>query len=131
VQQRTKQSANFILLWGDLSGTDPRTAPTQYRFDPDSVLSQLEVYRRITGISQAELNRRVGEYAAHDVTWDYGNRATVMPFINQLYPFITAYNGVPVEAVDQAAGHYRISDALARPTTATTRSGWYPLWMVA
>ncbi|MEN3358898.1 MAG: hypothetical protein V7637_2880, partial [Mycobacteriales bacterium] len=73
----------------------------------------LEVYRRITGISQAELNRRVGEYAQHNVTWDFGNRATVLPFINQLYPFITAYNGVPVEAVNQAAGHYRISDALA------------------
>ncbi len=282
VQQRTKESANFILLWGDLAGTDPKTAPAQYRFDPDNVLSQLEslysfyvntmrftpetgllaqfkidvivtggwstrpqlnawatggstdnkvgviniapgaalpgswglahelghvfqnytflgrsgvgltdpsagtfwetsaefmamqalpttaagdltrfirtenlywsssrhhygnwmlmqyikdrdglamfnriwnearsnehpleVYRRITGITQAELNRRVGEYAQHNVTWDYSNRATVMPFINQLYPFVTAYNGVAVEAVNQAAGHYRISDALA------------------
>jgi hypothetical protein len=73
----------------------------------------LEVYRRITGITQAELNRRVGEYAQRNVTWDYSNRANVMPFINRLYPFITAYNGVPVEAVNQAAGHYRIADALA------------------
>ena len=31
----------------------------------------LEVYRRITGITQAELNRRIGEYAQHNVTWDY------------------------------------------------------------
>jgi hypothetical protein len=73
----------------------------------------LEVYRRINAITQAELNRRVGEYAQHNVTWDYSNRANVMPFINSLYPFVTAYNGVTVEAVNQAAGHYRISDALA------------------
>ncbi|WP_428964947.1 DUF6055 domain-containing protein [Micromonospora fluostatini] len=73
----------------------------------------LETYRRIAGITQAELNRRVGEYAQRNVTWDYANRAEVMPFINRLYPFITAYNGVPAEAVNAAAGHFRISDALA------------------
>ncbi|GAA3739968.1 hypothetical protein GCM10022225_23910 [Plantactinospora mayteni] len=72
----------------------------------------LEVYRRITGISQAELNRRVGEYAQHNVTWDYSNRADFMPFVNRLYPFVTAYNGVAVEAVNAAAGHFRISDAV-------------------
>src|SRR5687768_11176579 len=42
VQSRTKESANFILLWGDRSGTDPRNAPGEARFDPDNVLSQLE-----------------------------------------------------------------------------------------
>src|SRR6187551_969877 len=42
VAERTKESANFILLWGDRSGTDPKSAPSQYRFDPDDVLSQLE-----------------------------------------------------------------------------------------
>jgi hypothetical protein len=274
---RTKESANFILLWGDRSGTDPRNAPSQYRFDPDNILSQLEnlysfyvntmkftpetgllaqhkiiviitrtwsnapldawatggstdgrvgviniapgaaqpgswglahefqnytflgrsgygfthpsagtfweasaefmamqvyprtaagdltrfirtenlaysssrhhygawmllqyikdrdglpmfnrmwnearntehpleTYRRISGIDQAELNRRLGEYAQRNVTWDYSNRADFMPFINSLYPFITAYNGVPVEAVNASAGHFRISDALA------------------
>ncbi|MEV0612571.1 DUF6055 domain-containing protein [Nonomuraea sp. NPDC050404] len=281
VAQRTKESANFILLWGDRSGTDPRNAPSQYRFDPDNILGQLEnlysfyvntmrftpetgllaqhkiiviitrtwsnapldawatggstdgrvgviniapgaalpgswglahelahvfqnytflgrpgygfthpgsgtfweasaefmamqvyprtaagdltrfirtenlaysssrhhygawmllqyikdrdglamfnriwnearntehpleVYRRIAGIDQAELNRRVGEYAQRNVTWDYSNRADFMPFINSLYPFITAYNGVPVLAVNAAAGHFRVSDALA------------------
>ncbi|WP_211370595.1 DUF6055 domain-containing protein [Nonomuraea turkmeniaca] len=281
VQERTKESANFILLWGDRSGTDPRNAPTQYRFDPDNILSQLEslysfyvntmrftpetgllaqhkiiviitrtwsnapldawatggstdgrvgviniapgaaqpgswglahelahvfqnytflgrsgygfthpsagtfweasaefmamqvyprtaagdltrfirtenlaysssrhhygawmlaqyikdrdglamfnrmwnearntehpleTYRRIAGIDQAELNRRLGEYAQRNVTWDYSNRADFMPFINSLYPFITAYNGVNVEAVNASAGHFRISDALA------------------
>jgi hypothetical protein len=73
----------------------------------------LETYRRIAGITQAELNQRVGAYAQRNVTWDYANRADVMPFINRLYPFITAYNGVNVEPVNQAAGHYRIPDALA------------------
>ncbi|RVX45069.1 hypothetical protein EDD27_7846 [Nonomuraea polychroma] len=281
VPERTKESANFILLWGDRSGTDPRNAPTQYRFDPDNILSQLEslytfyvntmkftpetgllaqhkiiviitrtwsnapldawatggstdgrvgviniapgaaqpgswglahelahvfqnytflgrsgygfthpsagtfweasaefmamqvypktaagdltrfirtenlaysssrhhygawmlaqyikdrdglamfnrmwnearntehpleTYRRIAGIDQAELNRRLGEYAQRNVTWDYSNRADFMPFINSLYPFVTAYNGVNVEAVNASAGHFRISDALA------------------
>ncbi|MFB4270898.1 DUF6055 domain-containing protein [Nonomuraea sp. GTA35] len=73
----------------------------------------LEVYRRIAGIDQAELNRRMGEYAQRNVTWDYANRNDFMPFINRLYPFITAYNGVAVEPVNAAAGHFRISDALA------------------
>jgi hypothetical protein len=73
----------------------------------------LETYRRIAGIDQAELNRRLGEYAQRNVTWDYTNRADFMPFINRLYPFITAYNGVAVEPVNQAAGHYRIPDAIA------------------
>ncbi len=70
----------------------------------------LEVYRRLTKISQAELNRRVGEYAQHNVTWDYSNRADVMPFINSVFGagFLNAYKGVPVEAVDASAGHYKI-----------------------
>lgn len=41
-QNRTKESANFILLWGEKSGTDPKSAPADYRFDPDNILSQLE-----------------------------------------------------------------------------------------
>jgi uncharacterized protein DUF6055 len=72
----------------------------------------LEVYRRITGITQAELNRRVGEYATRTVTYDFGNRSTLMPFINNVYGagFLNnAYNGGNVEAVDQSLGHYRIS----------------------
>jgi hypothetical protein len=73
----------------------------------------LEVYRRINNISQAELNRRIGEYATRNVTWDYSNRSNFMPYINQLYPFVTVYNGVNVEAVNAGAGHFRIPDALA------------------
>jgi hypothetical protein len=36
-----------------------------------------------------------------------------MRFINQLYPFVTVYNGVQAEAVNASTGHYRIPDALA------------------
>jgi hypothetical protein len=75
----------------------------------------LEVYRRITGISQAELNRRLGEYATRTVTYDFGNRSTLMPFINSVYGagFLNAYNGGNVEAVDQSLSHYRINDRQA------------------
>ncbi|GCB48982.1 DUF6055 domain-containing protein [Streptomyces sp. NL15-2K] len=41
-RDRTKESANFVLLWGEKSGTDPKNAPEDYRFDPDDILSQLE-----------------------------------------------------------------------------------------
>ncbi|GAB3530843.1 DUF6055 domain-containing protein [Phytohabitans suffuscus] len=75
----------------------------------------LEVYRRIAGVTQAELNRRVGEYAQHNVTWDYSNRADFMPFVNGVYGagFLNAYKGVPVEAVNAGARHYRIPAAMA------------------
>ncbi|MET7402005.1 DUF6055 domain-containing protein [Dactylosporangium sp. NPDC005572] len=76
----------------------------------------LEVYRRITGISQAELNRRVGEYAARTVTYDFGNRSTLMPFVNNVYGagfLLNAYNGGNVEAVNQSLGHYRVNARVA------------------
>src|SRR5690349_15495197 len=75
----------------------------------------LETYRRISGSTQAELNRRLGEYAQHNVTWDYTNRADFLPFITGVYGagFLNAYQGVPVEAVDATARHYRVSDAMA------------------
>ncbi len=37
-QNRTKESANFILLWGEKSGTNPVSAPSPYNFDPDNIL---------------------------------------------------------------------------------------------
>ncbi|MFF3332464.1 DUF6055 domain-containing protein [Streptomyces sp. NPDC002888] len=75
----------------------------------------LETYRRINNLTQAQLNTRIAEYAQRQVTYDYSNRANVMPFINNVYGagFINAYNGVPVNAVNQSAGHYAIPDALA------------------
>ena len=75
----------------------------------------LETYRRINSLTQADLNAQLGEYAQHQVTYDYSNRSHFMPFINSVYGggFINAYNGVPVEAVDQATGHYKIPDAMA------------------
>ncbi|MEU4422291.1 DUF6055 domain-containing protein [Actinoplanes sp. NPDC024001] len=75
----------------------------------------LEVYRRIAGITQAELNRRLGEYATRTVTYDFGNRSTLMPFINNVYGagFLNAYNGGNVEAVNQSLNHYRINARVA------------------
>ncbi|MDX3227837.1 DUF6055 domain-containing protein [Streptomyces sp. ME19-01-6] len=75
----------------------------------------LEVYRRINNLSQAQLNTRIAEYAQRQVTYDYSNRSHIMPFINNVYGagFINAYNGVPVNAVNQSAGHYAIPDPLA------------------
>ncbi|MFC4062457.1 DUF6055 domain-containing protein [Planomonospora corallina] len=77
----------------------------------------LEVYRRIAGIDQAELNRRVGEYAQHNVTWDYSNRADFMPFVNRLYPFVTAYNGVAVEGTPTAAAGWTTGPMWPPPPT--------------
>lgn len=73
------------------------------------------MYRRIAGLSQAQLNARVAEYAQRQVTYDYSNRSHIMPFINNVYGagFINAYSGVPVEAVNQSAGHYAIPEAMA------------------
>ncbi|TLS43537.1 avirulence protein [Streptomyces montanus] len=75
----------------------------------------LETYRRINDLTQAQLNTRVAEYTQRQVTYDYSNRSHIMPFINNVYGagFVNAYNGVPVNAVNQSAGHYAIPDALA------------------
>jgi hypothetical protein len=75
----------------------------------------LETYRRIAGITQAELNRRLGEYATRTVTYDFGNRSTLMPFITSVYGagFLNAYNGGNVEAVDASQSHYRINTRVA------------------
>ncbi|MEV0895297.1 DUF6055 domain-containing protein [Actinoplanes sp. NPDC049802] len=75
----------------------------------------LETYRRIAGIDQAELNRRLGEYATRTVTYDFGNRATLMPFITNVWGagFLNAYNGGNVEAIDASLGHYRINARVA------------------
>ncbi|MFD1365417.1 DUF6055 domain-containing protein [Actinoplanes sichuanensis] len=75
----------------------------------------LEVYRRIAGIDQAELNRRLGEYATRTVTYDFGNRSTLMPFINNVWGagFLNAYNGGNVDPVDSSQGHYQINTRVA------------------
>ncbi|KAK7216555.1 hypothetical protein V2G26_004558 [Clonostachys chloroleuca] len=41
-EDRTKQSNNFVLLWGEKSGTNPVSAPSDYAFDPDDIITQLE-----------------------------------------------------------------------------------------
>src|ERR1041384_4860695 len=39
---RSRESANFILLWGEKSGTNPASAPSPYNFDPANIVTQLE-----------------------------------------------------------------------------------------
>ncbi|KAF1954596.1 avirulence protein [Byssothecium circinans] len=75
----------------------------------------LETYRRIAGLNQASLNIQMGEYAQHQVTYDYSNRATFYPFVQNVWGkgFVNAYNGIAVDAVNQAAGHYAVPTALA------------------
>ncbi|WP_305785681.1 DUF6055 domain-containing protein [Symbioplanes lichenis] len=72
----------------------------------------LETYRRIAGLTQAQLNADLAGYAQHQVTYDYSNASHVRPFITTMYGagFINAYNGVPVDAVGR---HYAIPDAIA------------------
>jgi hypothetical protein len=75
----------------------------------------LETYRRLAGLSQEQLNTQMGEYAQRQVIYDYGNRASFMPFINKMYggEFINAYNGIAVDAINQTVGHFAVPDALA------------------
>ncbi|HEX6340855.1 DUF6055 domain-containing protein [Umezawaea sp.] len=40
--ERTRESTNFILLWGERSGANPASAPSPCNFDPNSVITQLE-----------------------------------------------------------------------------------------
>jgi hypothetical protein len=72
----------------------------------------LETYRRIAGLTQDQLNAQLGEYAEHQVTYDYSNASHFMPFIRNVYGagFLNAYNGVPVSLV---GNHYAIPDDLA------------------
>ncbi len=72
----------------------------------------LETYRRIAGLTQAQLNAELAGYAQHQVTYDYSTKSHFQPFITGVYGagFINAYNGVPVDAAGQ---HYAIPDALA------------------
>lgn len=41
-EDRSQQSDNFVLLWGEKSGTDPASAADPYNFDPADIVSQLE-----------------------------------------------------------------------------------------
>lgn len=75
----------------------------------------LETYRRLAGLTQQGLNAELAGYAQRQVTFDYSNKPRFQRFLTSLYGggFINAYNGVPVDAVNRAAGHYAIPDALA------------------
>lgn len=73
----------------------------------------LETYRRVTGISVQELGRRIGEFAARSITGDYSNRSSLEHYLAKLDPVGPVDPTTPVEAVDAAAGHFRVPPALA------------------
>jgi hypothetical protein len=73
----------------------------------------LTVYKRLTGISQGDLNRRVAEYAMRTVTWDFRDRTAIAAAVDGLDPVLLADRTTPVEAVEGDPGHYRVLDGFA------------------
>ena len=73
----------------------------------------LTTYKRLTGLSQADLNRRVAEYAMRTVTWDFMDRSAIAAGVDRLDPVLLADRTTPVEAVEGDPGHYRVLDAFA------------------
>jgi hypothetical protein len=73
----------------------------------------LETYRRVTGISVPELGRRIGEFAARSITGDYSNPSSLEHYLAKPDPAGPVDPTTPVEAVDAAAGHFRVPPALA------------------
>ncbi|KQT02452.1 DUF6055 domain-containing protein [Cellulomonas sp. Leaf395] len=73
----------------------------------------LTTYKRLTGLSQADLNRRVAEYALRTVTWDFMDRSAIAAGVDRLDAVLLADRTTPVEAVEGDPGHYRVLDAFA------------------
>ncbi|MBO3100407.1 DUF6055 domain-containing protein [Cellulomonas fengjieae] len=73
----------------------------------------LSAYKRLTGLSQADLNRRVAEYALRTVSWDFANGSAIADAVDKLDPVLLADRTTPVQAVDGDPGHYRVLDAFA------------------
>ncbi|WP_315095109.1 DUF6055 domain-containing protein [uncultured Cellulomonas sp.] len=73
----------------------------------------LSTYKRLTGLSQADLNRRVAEYAMRTVTWDFAGRSAIAAAVDGLDPVLLADRTTPVEAVEGDPGHYRVLDGFA------------------
>ncbi|WP_421740555.1 DUF6055 domain-containing protein [Cellulomonas sp.] len=73
----------------------------------------LSAYQRLTGLGQADLNRRVAEYALRTVTWDFTDRTAIAAAVDALDPVLLADRTTPVEAVEGDPGHYRVLDGFA------------------
>ena len=73
----------------------------------------LGAYKRLTGLSQADLNRRVAEYALRTVTWDFSDRSAIAAAVGNLDPVLLADRTTPVESVEGDLGHYRVLGAFA------------------
>ncbi|GEK22646.1 DUF6055 domain-containing protein [Cellulomonas xylanilytica] len=73
----------------------------------------LSTYTRLTGLTQADLNRRVAEYALRTVAWDFTDRSAIAAGVDRLDPVLLADRTTPVEAVEGDPGHYRVLGAFA------------------
>lgn len=73
----------------------------------------LAAYMRLTGISQADLNRRVAEYALRTVTWDFADRSAIAAAVAEMDPVLLADRTTPADAVEGDPGHYRVLDSFA------------------
>ncbi|NUU15908.1 hypothetical protein HP550_01410 [Cellulomonas humilata] len=73
----------------------------------------LSTYKRLTGLTQADLNRRIAEYALRTVTWDFTDRSAIAAAVDALDPVLLADRTTPVETVEGDPGHYRVLDGFA------------------
>ena len=114
------------LRWGTARHGETGWLLLQYVADHDGVAmvgriwsgvrpgeDPLETYRRVSGISSAELARRLADVGARTVTWDIANQADVTDAVGALDPAVLAARWTPVDATDAAAGHYRVASAFA------------------
>jgi hypothetical protein len=73
----------------------------------------LATYRRVTGLSQDGLARRVTEYAMRTVTWDFADNSALAHAFGRLDPALLAERTTPVAAVAGDPGHYAVLDTFA------------------
>lgn len=73
----------------------------------------LETYKRLKGITQEALNDLFGDYAMHNVNWDYSIGDLLRERVTTLDPKFVAHPTFIPEAVDTSRGWYRIPNHLA------------------
>ena len=88
----------------------------------------LTTYKRLTGLSQADLNRRVAEYAMRTVAWDFMDRSAIAAGVDRLDPVLLADRTTPVEPVEGDPATTGCSTRSPRPTTASRSCGSRPNW---
>ncbi|MEZ6195854.1 MAG: DUF6055 domain-containing protein [Planctomycetota bacterium] len=89
---RSAQSANFIVVWGTLSGTNPMAGPSGIQFDPQSILTQLEsVYATYIG-SLGFLDDTVGNLSQFKIIVVMNDTWSASPWTG--WAFGSSYDGV-------------------------------------